>query len=133
MSEPEVVIELDGLPRPFQPGELLCGAFYLSQSASKDWEAAELSVLWHTEGKGDEDMAVHFFERFVPDSGAEGEWGGPQPFMVLLPESPLSYHGVILSIRWCVRVRLFQPRGRELLAERPFILGNVPSARVVGT
>jgi hypothetical protein len=44
-----------------------------------------------------------------------------------LPNSPLSYRGAILSIRWCVRLRLFLRRGREYVVEQPFTLGNVPA------
>jgi hypothetical protein len=51
--------------------------------------------------------------------------------MALLPASPLSYHGAILSIRWCVRVRAFLDRDREVVGERGFVLGNVPSARLI--
>ena len=38
------------------------------------------------------------------------------------------YEGLILKIRWCVRVRLFLVRGRELVAEQSFRLGDVPAA-----
>ncbi len=130
MSEPRVDIEFDGLPRPYQPGELLRGHFLVSAPA---WNAAELSVLWYTEGKGDEDMGVHYFERIDREEfGEEFERDDEaQPFMALLPASPLSYHGAILSIRWCVRVRAFLDRDREVVGERAFVLGNVPSARLI--
>ena len=45
----------------------------------------------------------------------------------LLPNSPLTYGGSILSIRWCVRLRLFLRRGREYSIEQPFTLGSVPA------
>ena len=35
-------------------------------SLARDVKAVELSVLWYTEGKGEEDLAVHFFDRFEP-------------------------------------------------------------------
>ena len=34
-----------------------------------------------------------------------------------LPNSPLSYSGAILCIRWCVRLRLFLRRGRDYVLE----------------
>ena len=49
----------------------------------------------------------------------------------VLPASPLSYSGVIVKIRWCVRVRAFLRRGKEVLGERSFQLGDVPSVRAV--
>ncbi|NIP85768.1 MAG: hypothetical protein GTO03_09485 [Planctomycetales bacterium] len=41
----------------------------------------------------------------------------------------MSYDGLIVKIHWCVRLRLFLPRGRELVAEQPFQLGAVPRVR----
>jgi hypothetical protein len=49
----------------------------------------------------------------------------------MLPNSPLSYDGVILRIRWCVRLRAFLTRGKQLVEQRTFRLGNVPVARAV--
>jgi hypothetical protein len=89
----------------------------------------ELSVLWYTEGKGDEDLAVHFFDRRSNSDGEMVDLRKPQRFATTLPSSPLSYEGVILKICWCVRVRLFPERGKELVAEVPFQLGRVPRPR----
>ena len=47
-----------------------------------------------------------------------------------LPNSPLTYGGSILSIQWCVRLRLFLRRGREYATEQPFTLGSVPALPV---
>jgi hypothetical protein len=41
----------------------------------------------------------------------------------------LSYDGRIVKIHWCVRVRVFQGWGRELVLEEPFTLGTVPPPR----
>jgi hypothetical protein len=130
MSEVEVIIEFDGFPHPYAPGELLRGQFTVS---SPDWQAAEISVLWFTEGKGEEDMGIHYFERIDRDDEDLARDDEPQGFMALLPASPLSYHGLILSIRWCVRVRVFleRERDREVVGERHFALGNVPSPRLM--
>jgi hypothetical protein len=38
----------------------------------------------------------------------------------------LSYDGQIVKIRWCVRVRVIFKRGRDLVAQKLFRLGNVP-------
>ncbi len=45
-----------------------------------------------------------------------------------LPNSPLTYAGVAVKIRWCVRVRAFLRRGREVFFEQTFVLGDVPPA-----
>ncbi|MFO0899283.1 MAG: hypothetical protein U0836_17810 [Pirellulales bacterium] len=128
MSEPRVEIELEGTPRGYRPGELLRGQFLVE---APNWTAAEVSVLWYTEGKGDEDMGVHYFERIDREESDLERDDEPQPFMALLPASPLSYRGAILSIRWCVRVRVFLERDREVVGELPFMLGSVPSGRLV--
>jgi hypothetical protein len=128
MSEPRIEIELEGAPRAYRPGELLRGQFLVVAPA---WTAAEVSVLWYTEGKGDEDMGVHFFERLDRDGEDVEGADEPQPLLAILPASPLSYHGAIVSIRWCVRVRAFLERDREVVGELPFVLGSVPSARLV--
>jgi hypothetical protein len=47
-------------------------------------------------------------------------------FSTRLPNSPLSYDGRIVKIRWCVRVRVFLPRGVELVEDELFQLGCVP-------
>lgn len=130
MTQP-IVLELRGQPLAYQPGEVLAGFFRIVGPEAKDCRVAEFSVLWYTEGKGDEDMAVHYFDRFEADTANELDLGRPQHFQVELPPSPLSYDGVILRIRWCARLRAFFSRGKESVAERPFNLGNLPSARLV--
>jgi hypothetical protein len=75
-------------------------------------------------------MAVHDFWRW----STEGENGlDPRrtgPFRTALPNSPMSYRGAIVKIHWCVRVRAFLTRGRELKAEMGFRLGDVRPARL---
>ena len=107
MTLSRVVLGLDDRSRQYEPGDVLAGQFSLDGVTPSDVDALELSVLWYTEGKGDEDMSVHFFRR---TELADGEWDDfrqPRRFSTILPNSPLSYHGLILRIRWCVRVRVF--------------------------
>ena len=94
-------------------------------AAPEDIRAVELSVVWHTEGKGDEDMSVHFFERIESDDDLPIDFRQPRKFSVVLPNSPLSYNGLIVRICWCVRARVFFWQGRELSLDVPFQLGSV--------
>lgn len=110
----------------YRAGDLLTGAFSLGALDPAEIKSIELSVLWYTEGKGDEDMAVHYFLRLDPTSDAWQQLGRPQPFSTRLPNSPLSYDGLILKIRWCVRLRVFMRRGRDAIEELVFRLGDVP-------
>lgn len=127
MTEPSVTIRFDGNGRAYQPGETLSGEYRLDSVRREDVKAVEVSVLWHTDGKGDEDLAVHDFRRL---SAEDGDWidaRSPGRFRTVLPKSPLSYQGAIVKLRWCVRVRVFLARDREVVGERPFQLGDVPA------
>ncbi len=128
MSSDDLQLTLDRHPSQFSPGETLSGTFALAAPPADDLKAVELSVLWYTEGKGDEDMAVHYFHRYEPTSPEWRDLARPQKFSTQLPNSPLSYAGVILKIRWCVRLRVFSRRGKDAILDAPFQLGNVPAA-----
>jgi hypothetical protein len=133
MNSAEIVVSLDGHRRSYQPGDTLSGEYYLESLSIAEPAAVEVSVVWYTEGQGDEDLAVHHFERFNPEQRPEVDLRRPQRFSVKLPRSPLSYQGIIVKIQWCVRVRVFLPRGKELFAEAPFQLGSVPPAQLVAS
>jgi hypothetical protein len=109
----------------YDPGNELTGQFLVVPEDARSLKAVELSILWYTEGKGDEDIGVHHFERIDAQDGAN-DLRRPIPFRTRLPNSPLSYQGSIIKIVWCVRVRAFVHRGDELVAEERFQLGSIP-------
>ena len=76
-------------------------------------------------------MAVHFFERVTADESGQIDFLRPRRFSTQLPNSPLTYDGVIVKIRWCVRLRVFLARGKHLVEERTFRLGTIPAARAI--
>jgi hypothetical protein len=121
-----IQLTLDSPDAHYQPGQRLTGRFMVPASQAGAARAAELSVLWYTAGKGEEDLSVHHFERVVDDSSRPLDLRVPRRFATDLPASPLSYDGQIVKICWCVRVRLFLPQGQESVAEIPFRLGSVP-------
>lgn len=127
MSDSRVIIRFDGNGRTYHPGERLTGEYRLISTGPDDVKAVEVSVLWHTDGKGDEDLAVHDFRRISAD---DDDWVDPGRFSTILPNSPLSYEGAIVKLRWCVRVRVFLARDKEILGELPFRLGSVSAAKV---
>jgi hypothetical protein len=129
VNEPEILIRLDENGRTYCPGATLSGEYRIEAVEGQGLQAVEVSVLWYSEGKGDEDLAVHEFWRKDADSGELGDPRRPDRFSTVLPQSPLSYDGRIVKIRWCVRVRAIFKRGRDLVAQKPFRLGNVPPAR----
>ncbi|MEZ6108062.1 MAG: hypothetical protein R3B96_18620 [Pirellulaceae bacterium] len=107
----------------FVPGEILDCEYQIDCIGPKAIQAVEASVLWTTFGKGDTDLGVHFFERRIPEDLPEGDLRELHRFQTVCPESPLSYEGELLSVRWCVRVRLFPIKGRETSLDIPFQLG----------
>jgi hypothetical protein len=112
-TDSRVMIRLSGLQPTYMPGDR--GSIV----------AVECSVCWLTEGKGTEDLGVHFFQRLAGDSLAAIDWTIAQKISCPLPISPLSYEGKLLKISWCVRVRFFLNDGTELMAQQPFYLGTV--------
>ncbi len=124
MNEPAVIIRLEGNGRAYQPGKELAGRWWAQGLRADEVKAVELSVLWYTEGKGDQDLAVHHFQRFDTEQQPLDP-RRPQAFRCRLPASPLSYDGQLVKIRWCVRVRVFVARGKDLFAEQRFRLGRI--------
>lgn len=129
--EPLISIRLRDQGRVFMPGEELECEYQIDAVGKDDIVAVEASVLWYTEGKGDEDMSVHYFERRVPNDEADGDLRENRRFRTVLPKSPLTYSGVIVKIHWCARVRVFLGRGKEVFLEQPFQLGDVPQGMPV--
>lgn len=128
MRRAAIVIRVDGLKRVYEPGDEVQGDYAIDGVTPEQVRAAELSVLWHTEGKGDEDLAVHHFDRMSRDTSPDWDPRLPRRFATILPNSPLSYDGVIVKIRWRIRVRAFLAGGRELVEEQRLQLGHVPTA-----
>jgi hypothetical protein len=129
MSSSAIQLTLDSPEAQYQPGDRLTGRFVVAPTQPGAARAAELSVLWYTTGKGDEDMAVHHFERIVDEPSQPLDLRVPHRFATELPASPLSYDGDIVKVCWCVRLRLFVAPGQETMVELPFQLGNVRPPR----
>ncbi len=88
-------------------------------------DRVELSVLWQTEGKGDEDLHVHHFHSWDESQLKQLDLSEPQSVLCDLPSSPLSYDGTLLRIRWFVRLRVYQTDGRDFHSQVPFRLIGV--------
>ena len=122
MIDPLISLQLRHQGRIYHPGDELECECQIDAVEADEIQAIEASVLWYTEGKGDEDLAVHFFERRTPSDAEDGDLRPLHRFRTILPNSPLSYSGSMVKIRWCARVRLFLRRGKELFFEQPFVL-----------
>ncbi len=123
--EPQIEIVLDRPTRNYQPGEILVASFEVSGVRPAQVQAIETSVLWYTEGTGEEDLATHDFRRLLPLDRGDPDLTKRRKFQTRLPRSPLSYQGLIVKIRWAIRVRVFLHQGKEHVAEVPFRLGDL--------
>ncbi len=131
MNSPTVTINFDDDARVYQPGETLSGDYVVQGLTPGQVKAIEVSVLWYSEGKGDEDLAVHDFWRTGDEDDLPIDVARPGRFNTTLPASPLSYDGIIVKLHWCVRVRVFPKQGGELVNDLGFQLGNIPAAKAV--
>jgi hypothetical protein len=123
-SDDPILVRLEDEPEVYYPGDTLTATYQFAREPLAIREI-EVSVLWHTEGKGDEDMGVHYFQKCNP---AEEGWQSLHEVRRLttqLPASPLSYEGLLIKIRWCVRVRAIFENKDEWLGEARFQLGDV--------
>jgi hypothetical protein len=126
VQQPNVEIALGSKSSSFQPGDFLTCEYLLFLPNEKDkLSAIEASVIWYVQGKGDEDLGVHFFERRQKSTLHTDALLQPQRLSTVLPPCPLSYDGVMIKVIWCVRIRLFFTDGRQLTFDHPFRLGNV--------
>lgn len=132
MNAPRVTFEFDEHAGLYLPGDTISGVYLLNVADPAEVRACEVSILWYTLGKGEEDMGVHYFKRETFDEQAVCDIRAPRRFAGELPNSPLSYDGRIVKIIWCVRARVFLLRGREAVNEQPFQLGATPRPVVVG-
>lgn len=130
--EPLISLGLvSGFPadRCYRPGDWIHYEYQIDACDADELRAVESSVIWYTEGKGDEDLAVHYFERREAGDVEDGDLRPLHRVRIRLPLSPLSYNGLIVKIRWCVRVRVFLTDGRDIFFDQPFQLGTIPEPR----
>lgn len=106
----------------YEGGRELQATWRVSRVTLDSLVAIEISVLWHTEGKGDTDLHVHHFERLEESQIRRSGLADAQSLRCELPATPLSYHGRLIRLRWCVRMRLYLSSGREIVTDHPFYL-----------
>ncbi|WP_425398430.1 hypothetical protein [Aeoliella sp.] len=128
-QSPLADLRIEQVDNPFAPGDVLKGSFVVHVEHAEEVKSAELSVLWYTAGKGEEDFGVHYFKRYTTEGPDGVELARRREFRTLLPEQPLSYDGLIVKVCWCARLRLFMSRGRQQVLEVPLKLGEVAPAR----
>ena len=128
--EPLISIRLDRPQRAYQGGEEIHCQYQVDRVELSQLQAVEASLLWYTEGKGEEDLGVYFFQRNIPTAD-EPDIRALKQFQTTLPGSPLSYEGIIIKIQWCARVRVFLQDGTTYTQDQAFLLGKTPVAQIV--
>lgn len=106
----------------YPAGGVLRATYRVSRVPVDHLDRMEVSVLWYTDGKGDEDLQVQFFQSIDRADLLTVDPTKPQMLECQLPATPLSYHGRLVSVCWCLRVRLFMVDGKEIVTEQPFHL-----------
>lgn len=127
---PRIEITVDRASRCYLPEDDLIATFHVQGISPAEIQAIEASVLWYTEGTGEEDLSTHDFRRLLPIDSSDQDLTQRRQFQTHLPRSPLSYEGVIVKIRWAIRVRVFLQQGRDHYEEIPFRLGNLAPAEI---
>lgn len=92
--------------------------------------SVECSVLWFTEGKGDEDLGVanfvrrgrHFWDSRIVQRNPSDQWRVEDRVECRLPPTPLSYRGHLITVRWCVRLRVKRDGADDVVTQVPFHL-----------
>jgi hypothetical protein len=122
---PRIELRFGHPSRGYDPGEWVTVEYCIEGLNGERPRALERSALWYTEGKGEEDLGVHSFDRFATAETIDRVV--PEgTFAIQLPTSPLSYEGVIVKIRWCIRLRVYFESGRDHVSEHVFNVGRVP-------
>jgi len=124
-NDPRILIRLDGDKTAYLPGEVLSGECSLDRAVAPQVRRLKVSVLWRTEGKGDEASAVHHAQDIPAEQDAQLDPYGTWRFQTQLPPSPLSYEGFLLKIGWYVRAEAILVDGQTRGAEIGFRLGEV--------
>ena len=88
-------IRIDGGRTAFAPEETVSG--HVSWHESEAPRAVEIRLLWHTEGRGDQDVGVAGTLRIEAPSAV-----GSSPFQFECPHGPLSFSGRLVSLLWAI-------------------------------
>ncbi len=113
----DIQIELDESCPDFSPGDRLSGRVTISAPASWECEYADAALVWHTEGRGDENREAARVEKLLEkDEDVSPRF--ERRFAFSLPMMPWTYQGVKLKIKWQVGVYVKAKGEKEAVAEK---------------
>ncbi|MFN6208013.1 MAG: hypothetical protein ACK49R_16410 [Planctomycetota bacterium] len=131
LNRPPVRALITQLKAVYRAGETLDCAYRIDCESGQTIQSVETSVMWETDGKGDADIGVHFFEKRKIAGGRDSQL---QEFRLetMLPPSPLSYDGWLVKLNWFIRIRIFLASGYHQTYNFPFKLHSaLGEARLV--
>ena len=95
MSELKIAVRKQ--PAQFQPcGEISGAAQWSLKHAPK---SVEVRLLWHTTGRGIEDVCVTATVQF--DAPLQDD---TRPFTIIAPEAPYSFSGSLITLQWALEL-----------------------------
>lgn len=95
MSEMKIAVRKQ--PAQFQPGGEIAGAAQWSLKHAP--KSVEVRLLWHTRGRGIEDVAVAATVQF--ESPLQDD---TRPFTITAPEAPYSFTGSLVTLEWALEL-----------------------------
>lgn len=113
MSADQLEVFLAGNQTAYRPGETVRGS--VLWALAKDPQSLEVRLFWRTQGKGTSDVEI-VATHVVPNPAIAGE----EAFTFLLPASPWSCSGKLISVTWGVEC-VAGPDGQN--AQAAFVLG----------
>ncbi len=84
-------------PAAFQPGEEIAGAAQWSLKHAP--KSVEVRLVWHTRGRGIEDVAVAATVQF--ESPLQDD---TRPFTLTAPDAPYSFSGSLITLEWALEL-----------------------------
>ena len=91
-----ITIDIDGGRDAFRPGEELRGT--VTWELDEPATGVEVRLFWYTRGKGTQDVKVVKVSRF----DTAGLRRGRHDFRFVLPNSPYSFSGKLVSLVWAL-------------------------------
>ena len=130
--DPLISIHLDKPGKDYVPSDNLVCDYQIDAIEAEEILMVEVSVLWVSSGKGDEDSGIHFIRRRLADTAMDADLREMERIETTLPPTPLSYTGEILNIQWCVRIRLILKNGDEYVVDQEFRVGEMALPKMEG-
>ncbi len=96
----ELKIELRDSKVVYPPGGTVRGGVRWNLQSNP--ESLELSLLWHTSGKGTQDVGVVETLKWEAPGAS-----GSKDFSFALPSGPYSFSGTLISLIWAIELTAF--------------------------